>query len=288
MGFKRTTFGLLTVLGIARRGFYIPYLGADRISGPGELPPYCAIEARFAASENAFSGHLAQIEAHAAALEMLGEGPPPAPRWTQDWFPRLDAAAAYAMVRRWRPRRIVEVGSGHSTRFLARAVADGGLSTEVTAIDPAPRASLAGLRIELLRVPVQQAGEAPFAALAAGDLLVVDSSHVLMPGTDVDFVLNRVLPELPTGVLVHFHDIFLPGDYPASWAWRGYNEQLAVATLLAAGGYELEFSSAYLVTMRPERLATGILGRLPLVRSEERRVGKECRIRCRSRWSPYH
>ena len=24
------------------------------------------------------------------------------------------------------------------------------------------------------------------------------------------------------------------------------------------------------------------------VRSEERRVGKECRIGCRSRWSPYH
>jgi hypothetical protein len=262
---KRAIFGLLTVLGIARRGFFIPYRGADRIPGPGELPPYGAMEARFAASESAFCAHLEVIEAHAAALEMLGDGPPPAPRWTQDWFPRLDAAAAYAMVRRWRPRRIVEVGSGHSTRFLARAVADAGIACEVTAIDPAPRASLAGLRIEMLRVPVQQVGEAPFAALAAGDLLVVDSSHVLMPGTDVDFVLNRVLPGLPTGVLVHFHDIFLPRDYPDGWAWRGYNEQLAVATLLAAGGYELEFSSAYLVRTRPELLATGILARLPLV-----------------------
>ena len=27
---------------------------------------------------------------------------------------------------------------------------------------------------------------------------------------------------------------------------------------------------------------------LPKQRSEERRVGKECRIGCRSRWSPYH
>ena len=27
---------------------------------------------------------------------------------------------------------------------------------------------------------------------------------------------------------------------------------------------------------------------LNLSRSEERRVGKECRIGCRSRWSPYH
>ena len=25
-----------------------------------------------------------------------------------------------------------------------------------------------------------------------------------------------------------------------------------------------------------------------LIRSEERRVGKECKSQCRSRWSPYH
>ena len=67
------------------------------------------------------------IEQYAAELEAIGSAPPPAPRWNQDWFPRLDAAAAYAMVRNTRPRRIVEVGSGHSTRFMARAVADGGL-----------------------------------------------------------------------------------------------------------------------------------------------------------------
>jgi len=83
---------------------------------------------------------LGWIEDLAPELEAIGADRPPQPRWDQDWFPRLDAAAAYAIVRKTQPRRIVEVGSGHSTRFLARAVADGKLETEITAIDPQPRA----------------------------------------------------------------------------------------------------------------------------------------------------
>ena len=88
-----------------------------------------------AAGAPAFAAHLEAIEALAPALEAIGGDSPPAPRWNQDWFPRLDAAAAYTMVRRHRPARIVEVGSGHSTRFIARAVADGALRTRIIAID---------------------------------------------------------------------------------------------------------------------------------------------------------
>src|SRR5678815_1421473 len=88
------------------------------------------------------------------------------------------------MVRATRPKRIVEVGSGHSTRFLARAVRDGGLDTEVTAIDPAPRASLAGLAISFLSKRVQDAGTEPFNRLESGDILFIDSSHQVRPGSD--------------------------------------------------------------------------------------------------------
>src|SRR5687768_18416406 len=95
------------------------------------------------------------IEQYAPALESIGSASPPSPRWDQDWFPRLDAAAAYAMVRSLRPRRIVEVGSGHSTRFLARALADGGLDTKITAIDPRPRARITGLPVEWLQTHVE-------------------------------------------------------------------------------------------------------------------------------------
>ena len=86
----------------------------------------------------------------------------------------------------------------------------------------------------------------------------------------------------PVGVRVHFHDIFLPHDYPADWGWRGYNEQLAVAALVVSGAYEVEFASAYLVAQRPEWLSRGVLGRLPLVAGERRR-GAGRRITCTAR-----
>jgi len=202
------------------------------------------------------------IESYAAELEAIGSAPPPAPRWHQDWFPRLDAAAAYAMVRTLKPRRIVEVGSGHSTRFLARAVADGGLATRITAIDPQPRASIEKLPVEWLCMPVQRV--AAFPALGEGDILFIDSSHQLKPGSDVDFLLNAVLPLLPGGVRVHFHDIFLPDDYPEHWAWRRYNEQPAVSALIKKNILSVDFASHATIKFHPDKIR-GVLERLPLV-----------------------
>ncbi len=211
-------------------------------------------------------GTLAAIEAVVPVLLAIDEAgaPPPAPRLRQDWFPRLDAAAAYAMVRERRPARIVEVGCGHSTRWFARAIADEGLATRLLAIDPAPRATLDGLGIEFVRAPVQQVGAEVFAAFAPGDVLSLDGSHVLMPGTDADVVLNQVLPTLPPGVLVHIHDVFLPDPYPPGWSWRGYNEQLAVATLLQGGGWQILWSSRWVATRLAARLEAGAVSRLPL------------------------
>lgn len=207
---------------------------------------------------------LSLIESYSAELEAIGSAPPPAPRWNQDWFPRLDAAAAYTMVREAKPRRIVEVGSGHSTRFLARAVADGGLSTRITAIDPEPRATISGLNVEFISSKVENVGKSPFAELGAGDILFIDSSHQLKPGSDVEFLVNEVLPGLAAGVRVHFHDIFLPDDYPKHWGWRRYNEQQAVACLIEKGTLEADFSSHAIVT-RESRAIRGVLARLPLL-----------------------
>lgn len=209
--------------------------------------------------------HLEAIDSFAAALEAIGPDQPPAPRWNQDWFPRLDAAAAYAMVRRHAPQCIVEVGSGHSTRFMARAVADGALATRISSIDPRPRAVLDGLKLDAHRMTLENAGLAPFESLQAGDIVFIDSSHKRAPGSDVDLLLGQVLPALASGVHVHVHDIFLPDDYPEDWTWRQYNEQEPVAELLVGGDYAVEFASAWVVKAHPEWLARGVLGRLPLV-----------------------
>ena len=226
---------------------------------PGGYP---ALEPRFAARTEAFLDLLAEIEGRVPDLLTM-RGPAPAPRLGQDWFPTLDAAAAYAIVRRTGPRRIVEVGSGHSTRFLARAIIDGGRATRLTCIDPAPRASLEGLAVEWLPLLVQDAPQICFTSLQAGDVLFIDSSHVLMPGSDVDRLLNQVLPVLAPGTIVHVHDIFLPDPYPKSWAWRGYNEQSAIAAMLQGEAYELLFASHYVVSRHADRLAGAALAALP-------------------------
>ncbi len=262
---RRVGFGLATVLGLARRGFFIPYRYAGGVPRPGTRPTYGAAAALLRRHEHDFRAAVSGLENHARALRAIGGAPPPAPRWDQDWFPRLDAAMAYSLVRHGAPRRLVEIGSGHSTRFLACAVSDGGHGTRMTAIDPAPRASLAGLDVELVRAPLHEIDDALFAEFVTGDVLFIDSSHILMPATDVDRLLNHVLPSLPAGVRVHFHDIFLPDDYPAEWAWRGYNEQIGVAALLQGGGWRPLFASHYVATRMAEVLREGVIAELPLI-----------------------
>jgi predicted O-methyltransferase YrrM len=262
---RQAALGMATVSGLRRAGYFVPVSGAADLPQLGTSPTYDAIARRLAGRHAAFERVIAEIERRAPALQAIGlTAPAPEPRWRQDWFPRLDAAAAYAIVRWRRPARIVEVGSGHSTRFLARAVSDGGLATRLVAIDPAPRASLP-TSVEHLRLLVHGAPSGLFADLAPGDVLFVDSSHVLMPGSDVDLLLNRVWPELPPGVLVHFHDVFLPDDYPPEWAWRAYNEQQGVAPLIAGGAAQILFASRYVATRLGAALAGTVVSRLPLL-----------------------
>ena len=257
---RRLRLGLATLLGAKAQGFFIPYRYAATVKPVG----YPALEPLFVAATPNFRDAVAQIERWSEDLLRIRDAPGPA-RFDQDWFCRLDAAFAYATIRHHRPRRIVEVGSGHSTRFLARAVADGRLATDIVAIDPLPRAPLAELSIRHERRLLAEADPAIFTTLRAGDVLFVDSSHIAMPGTDVDLIVNDLLPRLPSGLLVHIHDIMLPDPYPLEWTWRGYNEQSLVGALLQGGGYEILFASHWVTSRHPEWLRDGVLSRLPLL-----------------------
>ena len=255
VGARRLRMGLATLLG-RPRGFFTPYRYAGAVQRPG---PYPAIEAAFRAAEPSFAGVLDEIDAHGERLAGF-DGPPPEPRWGQSWFPRLDGAAAYALVRRHAPGRIVEVGSGHSTRMLVRAAADAGAGTRITCIDSAPRAALRGLEIAWRERVLGVADLALFEALEPGDMAFFDSSHILWPGTDVDMMLNRILPLLVPGVLVHIHDILLPDPYPPEWDWRGYTEQNGLAGWILGGGCEAVFSSHYALTRMAAARRPGIAG----------------------------
>lgn len=255
---RRAAFGLATLLG-RPRGFFIPY----RYTASARPLPYPALEPIFRAAEPRFRRLLDLAEAHRAGLMLIQGGAGPA-RFDQDWFPRLDAVAAYTIIREERPARIVEIGSGHSTRFLARAVSDGALTTAIVAIDPAPRATLSGLNVRHEPTLLAEADPMLLASLGSGDVLFVDSSHVAMPGTDVDRIFADLLPRLPAGILVHVHDVLLPDAYPAEWAWRGYNEATVVAALVGSGAYELLFSSHWVVSRQPDWLASGVVSELTL------------------------
>lgn len=257
---RRLRFGLSTLLGVKPLGFFIPYRYAASVGAQD----YPALKPYFEAAHPAFLRVLDAIEDLAEDLRRIGlQGSGPA-RFDQSWFPRLDAAAAYALVRTEEPERVVEIGSGHSTRFMARAVGDGGLPTRITCIDPAPRAELGRLKVDHKPVLLRDADPAIFEALRAGDILFIDSSHIAMPGTDVDRLFLDILPRLASGTLVHVHDITLPHAYPEAWAWRAYNEQLLVGALLQGAGFELAFASHYVARDLLTMPLRGILSELPL------------------------
>jgi len=157
---------------------------------------------------------------------------------------RIDAAVAYTMVKLARPEKIIEIGSGRSTQVLARAVVENG-SGSITCIDPAPRISIDDLPVEFHRRTLLPSDAEMIADLSPGDILYIDSSHILHPGTDVDMQLNLLFPRLAKGVIVHVHDIFLPYDYPPVWASRGWNEAIGVAAWIAAGGFDVLFPVHY-------------------------------------------
>lgn len=173
--------------------------------------------------------------------------------WTNGMFGPQDAFTYYSLIRQHRPVRVLEVGSGFSTFIAARAAAMNG-ATQVTCIEPYPTdAHNSHLRAEegfrLIEKPVQQVELELFTSLAAGDILFIDSSHVVKPGSDVEFLVFEVLPRIPPGVLVHVHDIFLPRGYTNHYYIeqnRHWNENyLLGALLLENPRWQVEIANAF-------------------------------------------
>jgi hypothetical protein len=204
-------------------------------------PEHRRLAALFARREDAFRAELARMQAFASDLLAIGRAAAPGePCWLNPWFSGLDAISLYSYLRLRAPRRYVEVGSGFSTRFAARAIRDGALPTAITSIDPSPRADVDSLCDEVVRTPLELIDLARFGDLEAGDVVLVDSSHRVFMNSDVTAFFLDVLPELAPGVLVGVHDVFLPEDYPPHWADRYRSEQYVVAAYLLAEGPWLE------------------------------------------------
>jgi hypothetical protein len=151
-----------------------------------------------------------------------------------------DAEALYAMIRHRKPRRIFEIGSGNSTRVASIAVArnraeDPAYTCRHLCIEPYEMPWLERLGPEIIRHRLEDVPLSLFGELAAGDVLFIDSSHVIRPFGDVLVEFQSIIPRLSKGVIVHVHDIFTPRDYPEQWL-RGerrlWNEQYLLEVLL--------------------------------------------------------
>jgi predicted O-methyltransferase YrrM len=173
------------------------------------------------------------------------------------YYSSPDADVLYTLTRLLQPRRIIEVGSGNSTRLFRQAIRDGSLDARLISIDPCPRSEVASIADEVHRHAVEEMdSQGLFSTLEAGDILFIDSSHEVRTGNDCVFLFLRVLPSLRPGVIVHVHDVYLPYDYPDDRPeTRPWAEQYLLQAFLAGRpGVEVIWPSHHLFRSRPELL----------------------------------
>lgn len=178
------------------------------------------------------------VEQQLATLQQLDIETPTGPRWQagNKFFSPLDAAIYEAVIRHHQPLRVVEVGCGWSTAALF----DAGAAQHVTLIEPDPARLRRVLspgdlaRCQLVDARLQDVPLSTFEELNAGDVLFIDSTHVAKLGSDVNRIFFEIMPTLTSGVIVHFHDVFYPFEYPDGWAREGraWNEAYLLRAFL--------------------------------------------------------
>ena len=212
---------------------------------------------------------VAWIERHLATA-MREFSPPDGPVGAGEFslanpsYGRVGADILHGVVRGLKPRRIVELGSGHSTLIMAAAAERNraeGAETELRTFDPFPTVAQPGLPglAALERVKAQDVAPEVFATLGDGDVLFVDTTHTVKLDSDVNRIVLDVLPALAPGVLVHVHDIFLPYEYPREWpevsGFHWAEQYLLQAFLACNPSFEVLAGTYALCRDRPDAMA---------------------------------
>lgn len=179
--------------------------------------------------------------------------------WNNDMFPPLDAIVLYGMLREFKPKRLLEIGSGFSTEIALLASRHS--ETVVHCVEPYPSSRLLAVEPRLgslIRLPIQKIEPSLFTELQDGDFLFIDTTHTVKIDSDVNYLIFNVLPRLNSGVFVHIHDIFLPYEYPKRWYDEisiFWNEQyLLLAYLLENPDYEIVLPNHLISIQKKEML----------------------------------
>jgi hypothetical protein len=153
----------------------------------------------------------------------------------------------YSMIRKYKPRNIIEIGAGNSSLICLAALKknyeETGRKTNFTSIEPFPSKNVLNIEkskydfvnYKLILEKLQTVDPVIFQTLESNDILFVDSSHVFKQGSDVEYEFMKIYPTLKKSVLVHIHDIFIPFDYPFIWNQKYFhfwNEQYFLETFL--------------------------------------------------------
>jgi predicted O-methyltransferase YrrM len=172
-------------------------------------------------------------------------------------FEAGDAEVLHSMIRYFKPKKIVEIGSGFSTYISARACLlnkeKDGVKTKLIAIEPFPNDTIKqgfpGLS-ELIKTPLEQIDLDLFRSMEANDIVFIDSTHVLKIGGDVKYEYLEIIPRLKKGVIVHSHDIFLPAEYHRRWVvenhWFWTEQYLLQAFLAFNNAFEILWAGQYM------------------------------------------
>lgn len=184
-------------------------------------------------------------------------------------FGHGDADVLYGMIRTFKPRRLIEIGAGQSTKLAQAAIArnvdaDAGYRCAHVCIEPYEQPWLEKLGVTVIRERVERCPAELFADLEENDILFIDSSHMIRPQGDVLFEYLEVLPTLKPGVLVHVHDIFTPADYPEEWIFDRkvlWNEQYLLEAFLSMNdGFEILAACNWLAMRHGPQLAAILPG----------------------------
>jgi predicted O-methyltransferase YrrM len=179
------------------------------------------------------------------------------------FFESGEAEYLYSIIRSYKPKRIIEIGSGYSTLMSikslnANSYEDSSYLCKYTCIDPYSKVWLEKENIKLVKERVENIDKDLFTELCRNDILFIDSSHIIRPQGDVLFEYLEILPILKSGVLVHIHDVFTPKDYSYEWIFnqvRFWNEQYLLEAFLSMNNaYRIIGALNYLKHNFPEQL----------------------------------
>lgn len=172
------------------------------------------------------------------------------------FYSYTDGIVLYSMIRHYKPKRIIEIGSGFSSALM--------LDTnefffnkqiDLTFIDPYPERLLSLMTEDDKKNTTVIISDAQvieleiFKKLESGDILFIDSSHVAKTGSDVNYILFEILPIIKSGVIIHFHDIFFPFEYPKDWVYKRFNwneDYFLRAFLMYNTTFEIKLFSDYI------------------------------------------